>query len=87
VRDAEAARNRIRAEAESIAARIASEAASVLDDAVRERREAQLARQAAIEHAGAELAALEAGVETVAIDATALRTKLAAIRTRLVEGL
>ncbi len=86
IRDGEADRARIRQETEALAARIALEAASALDEAVRERQEAHRARHAAIEHAGAELAALEAGVETVAIDADALRSKLASIRTELLES-
>ena len=83
VRAGEADRARIRQETEALAARIALETASALEEAVRDRREAHLARHAAIEHAGAELAALEAGVATVAIDADALRSKLASIRTEL----
>jgi predicted nucleic acid-binding Zn-ribbon protein len=86
VRDGEADRARIREETEALAARIALETASALDEAVRDRRAAHLARHAAIEHAGAELAALEAGVETVAIDANALRSKLASIRTELLSS-
>ena len=70
IREAEAARDRVRYETETLAARIASEAASVLDDALRQRRDEERARRAEIEAAGAALAALEAGVETVALTPT-----------------
>ncbi|MGZ4799700.1 MAG: hypothetical protein ACXVL8_10420 [Acidimicrobiia bacterium] len=83
VREAEALRDRVRAEAEAIAARIAAEAATMRDDAVRQRRETEQGLHDGIEQASAELAALEAGVESVAVDAGALRSKLASIRAAL----
>ncbi len=86
VRDAEAARDRVHHETETLAGRIATEAASVLETAVQRRHAEDLARQAEIEQAGIALAALEAGIESVVVDAGALRSKLAAIRIKLLGG-
>lgn len=87
VRDAEAHRDQVRHEAETLAGGIAAEAASLLEDAMTQQHAVRAALQAGIEHATSELAELEAAVETVALDATALRTKLADIRNHLSEGL
>jgi len=73
----------VRYEAETLAAGIATEAATLLEDAMAQQHAVRTALQAGIEHATTELAELEAAVDTVALDATSLRTKLAHIRTGL----
>jgi DNA repair exonuclease SbcCD ATPase subunit len=84
--DAEAQRDRVLREAEALAARIASDAAATQAENIRQRQDLEELRRAvraSVERAGSELAAVEAAVDTVTVDANALRAKLISMRAEL----